>query len=480
VTTNPGPLLRWADVYREPELYKAAIRVYTKPLFAWRKALSTSSDERTLYDFARHGLRNLDALHRALAAESFRFRPGLALRYDFNGRKRTLYVYPWEERILDLLLYRVLNARLHSRFSPHAYAYRQGPFGVDACQRRIAQALSASGAPLFVLKRDISDYFASIDHGILLRQLAEWIEPGDYLYRLLRERIEFRYLDGDALETASRGIPFGAAIACVFANLHLMELDRSLSGIEELRYFRYADDFLMISPRRDAALEASRRFDASLEELHLKANPRHARSLVFSTEGTAEPGFEPAGKFRHLGLEFRADGSTGLSRDKSRKICNLFRYAFRRQRSKFRKRRDPVERARLAVDVARRTLTEGVRNVAIIDYYLKHVDDEEQLRMLDRWLAEEVLSVALETGHRKGNFRAISFEKLRQMGLPSLVHRRRLIRHGHLESPFFIWKTYQASRGSQGTAARPRKPAAFSPGPEAAVAEHRVGERDRL
>jgi len=45
-------LLRWRDVYREAELYKAAVRLYTKPLFLWRKALSVSSDGKTLYDLA--------------------------------------------------------------------------------------------------------------------------------------------------------------------------------------------------------------------------------------------------------------------------------------------------------------------------------------------------------------------------------------------------------------------------------------------
>jgi len=32
------------------------------------------------------------------------------------------------------------------------------------------------------------------------------------------------------------------------------------------------------------------------------------------------------------------------------------------------------------VDIAVESIHQGVRNVAILDYYLKHVDDEEQLR----------------------------------------------------------------------------------------------------
>jgi hypothetical protein len=83
----------------------------------------------------------------------------------------------------------------------------------------------------------------------------------------------------------------------------------------------------------------------------------------------------------------------------------------------------------------------GFRSVAIIDYYLKHVNDEAQLRELDRWLAEEILAVAFQNGHKKGNFRKLPFRRLRAMGLPSLRHRRRLLRHGHLESSFFQMRT---------------------------------------
>ena len=75
-----------------------------------------------------------DPKHRALASQSFAFRPALARHYTFNGKHRTLYLAPWEDRIVDLLLYRVLNRRLHTWFSPHSYAYRDSTYGLDACQ----------------------------------------------------------------------------------------------------------------------------------------------------------------------------------------------------------------------------------------------------------------------------------------------------------------------------------------------------------
>ena len=126
------------------------------------------------------------------------------------------------------------------------------------------------------------------------------------------------------------------------------------------------------------------------------------------------------------------------------------------------------------MDVAVESIQQGVRNVAILDYYLKHVDDEAQLRRLDRWLAEEVLSHVFG-GHKKGHFRRIGFDRLRAMGLPSLVHRRRLIRRGRIESPFFIWQRQKITRAFRGTVARLHRAAsagaAFSPLPEAAASK---------
>lgn len=471
--------LRWRDIYREAELYKAAVRVYTKPLFHWRKALSTSTDGRTLYDLAGRGLRSLEAIHRSLERESFRFRPAVARKYNFNGKRRTLYISPWEERIVDLLLYRRLNRKLHDWFSPNSYAYRDRTYGLDRCQGRIAGVLRSAKKPLYLIKRDIADYFASVDHALLLDQLALLVEREDYLFRLLEQRVRFPYQDAAGEHQATVGIPFGAAIACLLANIYLADLDREIEDIAGVRYFRYADDLLILSPERDAVALAGERLDRVLAGLRLKIKSSHRADLVVTAYPIVDPVFRETREFRHLGLLFRAGGEVALSRDKRRKIQNLFRFAFRRGRRRWKKISAPEERARALVAIAGETVLQGVRNVAILDYYLKHVDDERQLRLLDRWLAEEVLSLVFG-GHQKGHFRRISFQQLRAMGLPSLVHRRRLVRNGRIESPFFIWQKQKATRAFRGAVARlcPARSAAtaFSPHPEAAAQSEPVRE----
>lgn len=484
--------LRWRDTYREAELYKAAVRLYTKPLFSWRKALFASTDQRDLYDFARAGLGNLAEMHRALERESFRFRPAVALHRNFRGKKRTLYIYPWEERLVDLLLYRLLGGKLNEWFSPNSYAYRLRGFGLDRCQRKIAGLLARAETPLFAIKRDIRNYFPSVDHELLRAQLAELIAPGDYLFELAEARLRFTYEDEGRTQCATQGIAFGTPIACLFANVYLTPLDRKLDAIPDLHYFRYADDLLMLGAERATIENAAAIFDETLAELRLRSKASHEENLVLSPSravggaggsearffasrklpnGGSGVEFAPASRIRHLGLEFCVAGGVRLSRDKCRKICNIFRYAFRRKRAKLARIHDSRKRAEFAVAVAKRALEQGLRNVAIIDYYLKHVSDEAQLRLLDRWLAEEVLSLAFGGGHRSSYFRLLPYRSLRAMGLPSLVHRRRQIRHGQIAAPFFVWKGYQAKKSSRETAVKLRPPIAeapaFSPSPAA-------------
>jgi hypothetical protein len=473
ITTNPKLPLRWRDLYAESELYKAAIRVYTKPMFQWRKALSTSTDGKTLYDFAAHGLARLDTIHRSLQREDFEFRPAVAFHYNFNGKQRTLFIPPWEERIVDLVLYRVLNRRLHTWFSPNSYAYRDRKYSLDSCQTRIAGFLRSATAPLYIVKRDFTDFFASINHDLLLDRLASLVDPADYLYRLLAQRVRFSYEKAGRRQTATVGIPFGTAIACLLANIYLTDMDYEIGSVPGLHYFRYADDILLLAPSREAAAQAAERLELSVNSLLLRTKASHRADLLLTDEPISDIGFTTAGDFRHLGLLFRTGGGVALSRDKVRKIENLFRFAFRRRRRLWNREADPYARAQLLATIAAETIEKGVRNVAILDYYLKHVNDDSQLRLLDRWLAEEVLS-AVFGGHKKGHFRRIGFRQLRAMGLPSLLHRRRMICSGRMESPFFVWQREKTTRAFKGTVARLCRSAdraAFSPFPEAAASK---------
>ena len=254
-----------------------------------------------------------------------------------------------------------------------------------------------------------------------------------------------------------------------------------MSGDVQVRFcesvgvrFPGATHLLVRSPARESALQAECCLRQGMSDLRLQFKCALQADLLLRASHEVDATFTTARQFRHLGLLFREDGGVALSRDKSRKIQNLFRFAFRRARRRWNKIAASQAKAQALADIAAESASQGVRNVAILDYYLKHVDDEKQLQRLDRWLAEEVLSHVFD-GHKKGHFRRISFEQLRALGLPSLVHRRRLIRRGKIESSFFIWQRHKITRAFRGTVARlhcaERADVAFSPLPEAAASK---------
>ena len=63
--SNQSPLT-WDAFYSEAALLKSAVRLYTKPLFNQRQLWQTSVTDENFFDFARHGLKNLEQFHRQL------------------------------------------------------------------------------------------------------------------------------------------------------------------------------------------------------------------------------------------------------------------------------------------------------------------------------------------------------------------------------------------------------------------------------
>ncbi len=462
---EPPQKASFGCIYDKAALYEAALKVYTKPLFYREKGLVSSHDRRTLYHFAVRGRLNIERLHTSLWQRNFHFRDGVEIHFTRSGKRRTVYIFPWEERIVDELLYQTLNKFFHGLLSNQSYAFRYRTFGVDDCQHRLARCLRIQPRPLYVVKRDVSNYYPSVDQEVLLALLEQWIVKDDYLFQILKERVKFRVRTKNGESVAGRGIPFGTAIACLLANIYLTPLDVEMAKISGLTYFRYADDMLAFSQDAGAVRQAAERLAGMFAKLRLKSKPSHDMDISLGGSLPSN-GFRAASKFQHLGLEFRSDGVVSLPRAKGRKIRNLFRRSFKKAQPKLASLQDPEARAKLLVSAAQHVLDQGFKSIAILDYYLKHVDDERQLRLIDRWIAEEVLACVFQNGHRKGNFRRICFKRLREIGLPSLRYRQRLLRHGKLQSSFFtLWTDWlveasfhagivRRGAGREGTVAR--------------------------
>ena len=96
--------------------------------------------------------------------------------------------------------------------------------------------------------------------------------------------MRFVFHDESGSHRAEVGIPFGAAIACVFANIYLNDLDRQIERIPSVHYFRYADDLLVITSERESAVQAQECLEREMNRLQLRFKPSLQADLLIASK----------------------------------------------------------------------------------------------------------------------------------------------------------------------------------------------------
>lgn len=405
------------------DFYKSSLNLLNQLIFRHQKAYIDVDG--TYFDFGTKLDANLDKIYRLVKSGRYHFSPYKHKTVRVKNKTRDLYIASWPDRFVEKWLSVGLNKLLNKWFSNNSYAYRIGKFGLDKCQSLVARSLRSD---LYIIRRDISNYFNSISHDILIDKLSGLIDQNDNLWNLLIQRVKFEHTDG----VANIGVPFGSPIACVFANIYLTNLDHELEKLP-VSYFRYADDFIIFSDSESTILEAQKALIANIDKLQLSFKPSHTQNITFNNE---IDGFVHCNKFKFLGIEFTKNGSIRLGVEKQRKIVNLFKRELSTIKTKINKLGNLDDKIKLAVEATRSVLDNRIRSAAIIDYYIKHINDEKQLRDIDMLIAKQVISIVLNKKFRYRDFSKIPYKKLRKAGLTSLVHRNRLHRQGHLHINF--------------------------------------------
>lgn len=409
------------------DIKDATLDLINKVTFIPKKGYTKSWDDETYFDFGGNISSKVRSIAKMIDTESYGWSPLKLIRKKAKLNKiRDIYLSTWSDRIVETWLNKSLTILLHDWFAPQSFAYRIDGMCVDSCQRIISRQARLNS---YFVKRDISKYFYSIDKQILIGQLKELFEG--YLLDLLIDRINFKYIDSGELKASNNGIPFGSPLACVLSNIHLTHIDKGLSNFN-IGYFRYADDVLIMSTDGNEALKAANYFDNQIEDINLKLKPSHKLNLSWEKHDK----FEQVDRFKHLGLEFTKE-KTRFSIEKQRKIINFVKRELKDNKWKILKKKGGLDaRVKFAIECVNNVLERRVRSVAIIDYYLKHSSDEKQLKDMDRIITEMVISAVIGKPFKQKMFKKISYKKLRDMGLPSLLHRSRLLRHGHIKTNF--------------------------------------------
>lgn len=116
----------------------------------------------------------------------------------------------------------------------------------------------------YILKCDISKFFASIDHNILKEKLRKKIKDKDSL------KIVF-----DIIEIETQGLSIGAMTSQVLAIFYLNDIDHFIKETLKIKYYvRYQDDFLLFHPSKQYLKKCLKEIEEFLSKEKLKLNKK--------------------------------------------------------------------------------------------------------------------------------------------------------------------------------------------------------------
>ncbi len=145
----------------------------------------------------------------------------------------------------------------------------------------------------FVFKTDIKSYYASIDHHMLLDQLAVYIKDR-FVLNLLWQYMHRVSEWGGLFKEHTKGISRGCALSPLIGAFFLDCLDRQMEKLGVF-YVRFMDDFIVLTPTRWELKRAVKVVNQVLRSLNLEKHPD--KTFI----GRIERGFD------FLGYHFRPD-----------------------------------------------------------------------------------------------------------------------------------------------------------------------------
>ena len=163
------------------------------------------------------------------------YKPGNYRHFYVNDPKRRLIsAAPYRDRIVHHAFCNIVEPIFDKTFIYHSYACRLN----KGTHRALDKCQSFLRANQNVLQCDISKYFFSINHQILLSIIVRKIKD--------KKVVRLTELIIKSGATSAKGVPIGNLTSQFFANLYLNELDYFIKfDLKEKYYLRYMDDFLI-------------------------------------------------------------------------------------------------------------------------------------------------------------------------------------------------------------------------------------------
>lgn len=137
-----------------------------------------------------------------------------------DGKQRPLGIPTWSDKLLQEVIRMILEAYYEPQFSKSSHGFRPK----RGCHTALSEIQTWKGTKWFI-EGDISKYFDTIDHNVLLEMLSNNIKDNRFL-RLIDNLLKAGYLEDWKYNKTISGTPQGGVISPLLANIYLNKFDK--------------------------------------------------------------------------------------------------------------------------------------------------------------------------------------------------------------------------------------------------------------
>ncbi len=244
---------------------------------AWNAVKSKGSagggDGMTIAEFNKEKIKQIKQIQEELQSATWKPQPYLQIAIPKTkdpNEKRILGLAVVRDKIVQQAIRKIIEPRFERLFLPNSFAYRPGKGALRTIKYIVKQCGNKDYQ--FSLRLDVDNYFDEIDHVILQQRLTA-IGIENELIRLIMLSVKMgRVKQSGSWTESTKGIPQGAVISPLLANLYLHSFDQ-FAVSKGLPYARYGDDAVFLCNTQEQAEEIKKKAEEYLStKLKLSLN----------------------------------------------------------------------------------------------------------------------------------------------------------------------------------------------------------------